>query len=67
MTMTTTTKPQAQRHSIRVTFADGNTIHTDINGTRESVTAYYMGNRFNFGDVDGLDNMQTAVSVEFLQ
>lgn len=57
-----------KRHSVKVTFADGNTIATEINGTREEVEAYYLGNSFNFGDTDECprDNLQRAVSVEFL-
>lgn len=56
------------RHAIRVTFADGNTIETEINGTPEEVTAYYIDNVFQFGDTDEhpTDNLQRAVKLEFL-
>ena len=53
---------------IKVTFADGNTITTNINGTEEEIKAYYVGQLFQFGDRDwgDGDNMQEAISVEFL-
>jgi len=55
---------------IKVTFGDGNTISTSINGTLAEIHAYYMGNGqvFNFGDTDEhpKDNMQHAVSIECL-
>lgn len=56
------------RRPIRVTFADGNTLTTEINGTEEEIRAYYIGQRFNFGDTDAHpeDNMQAATAVEFL-
>jgi hypothetical protein len=54
--------------AIRVTFSDGNTIETSINGTDEEIRQYYLGNLFNFGDTDEhpADNMQAAVDVTFL-
>jgi hypothetical protein len=54
-----------ERHTVKVTFANGNSLTTDINGTRESVTQYYMGNTFNLG-IGGNDEMTTATKVEFL-
>lgn len=57
-----------ERHFIKVTFADGNVIETWINGTEDEIRQYYLGKFFNFGDTDwGVgDNMQQAISVEFL-
>jgi len=57
------TDPYIAMRPIRVTFANGNTIDTNINGTRASIEKYYVGNWFNLGTVD--DDMQQAVSVEF--
>jgi hypothetical protein len=58
-----------RRRTVRITYADGNTCDTWINGTMQSIREYYIGNFFNFGDTDfGVpDNMQEAVSVEFLE
>lgn len=54
--------------AIRVTFADGNTIETNINGTDAEVVAYYVGNDFQFGDTDACprDKLVKATGVEFL-
>jgi hypothetical protein len=56
---------KVERHTVKVTFANGQSLTTDINGTRESVTQYYMGNTFNLGN-DAKDVMTTATKVEFL-
>lgn len=57
-----------RRRSIRVHFADGNSLVTEINGTEASIRDYYLGQSFNFGDTDEhpADNLQVATSVEFL-
>lgn len=56
------------RRAIRVTFSDGNTLTTEINGSEEEIRRYYLGQQFNFGDTEAhpTDNMQTATAVEFL-
>jgi len=61
-------KTANQRRSIRVTFEDGNTVDTEINGTEEEIKEYYLGKKFNFGDSDehSKDKMVKAVKVEFL-
>ena len=53
--------------SIRVTFEDGNTIDTEINGTNQEIEAYYLGNYFNFGDTEAhpKDKMLKGVSIKF--
>lgn len=55
-------------HVIRVKFADGNTITTEINGTKEEILRYYIGQEFQFGDTEECpqDKMVKAVGVEFL-
>lgn len=55
-------------HVVRVTFADGNTVTTPINGTKEQIRRYYIGQEFQFGDTDVHpgDLMIKAVDVEFL-
>lgn len=55
-------------HTIRVTFADGNTITTEINGTKEEIRRYYIGQEFQFGDTEecSQDKMVKATDVEFL-
>ena len=54
--------------TVKVTFADGNTILTNINGTEEEIRQYYLNNVFQFGDTPDCpkDNLQKAVSVEFI-
>lgn len=49
---------------IRVTFDDGNTLETCINGSDEGIKLYYTGRYFNFGTES--DCMVKALSVEFL-
>jgi hypothetical protein len=53
---------------IKVTYADGNTMITSINGSKQEVRRHYIGKKFNFGDTDfGVpDKMVEAVKVEFL-
>ena len=53
------------RQYFKVTFSDGDTISTWMNGTREEIIAYYVGNKFNLGVVE--DNIQMAISVEFME
>lgn len=45
-----------------VTWDDGSTTSTSINGTMEEIRAYYVGQRFNVGD-GGNDRFLTAVDV----
>lgn len=52
------------RH-IKVTYDDGDTMETNINGTDAEICAYYIGNTFNVG-IGPDDNIKTAVAVEFL-
>jgi len=50
---------------VRVTFSDGNTITTGINGTLAEIERYYaVGRYFNIGSVE--DNMQAVTKLEFL-
>lgn len=55
--------------TVKVTFTDGNTIVTSINGTEQEIRDYYTKNSFNFGDNEEhpADNMQRGVTVEFLE
>ena len=54
--------------AIRVTFADGNTIETNINGTDDEIKAYYIGQEFQFGDTEECpyDKLVKATNVEFI-
>ena len=52
--------------SIKVTFDNGNSLETNINGTNAEILKYYVGNEFNLGDGAGDDLMAKATSVEFL-
>lgn len=58
------------RHSVRVTYSDGSTISTEINGTVQEIRDYYrIGKAFNLGgsppDVNE-DNMQRVTNLEFI-
>ena len=55
--------------SVKVTFEDGNTISTNINGSEDEVLDYYLGTdrkgkTFNLGR-EG-DDLVRAVSVDFI-
>ena len=50
--------------TVRVTFSDGDSLTTSINGTPEEIRAYYIGQTFNLGTV--ADRLVQAVKVEFL-
>jgi hypothetical protein len=50
--------------SIRVTFSDGNSLVTSINGTDREIIEYYLRRTFNVGRSE--DAMATCVKVEFL-
>ena len=55
------------RQSIRVDFADGNQVFTEINGTEDEIREYYVGTYYNFGDTDAHpeDKMVEVVGVTF--
>ena len=50
---------------VKVIFEDGDSIVTRINGSKEEVEKYYIGNYFNLGS--DKDDMKQATSVEFLE
>lgn len=56
-------------HVVKVTFADGNHLVTPINGTKEQIRQYYIGQEFQFGDTEEHpgDLMIKAIAVEFLE
>ena len=56
------------RNDFKVTFEDGNTLTTGLNGDLAEAKAYYLGKRFNFGDnaAHPKDKMVKAVMVEQL-
>lgn len=53
-------------NTFKITFADGNTITTGMNATLAEASAYYIGQRFQFGDTEEkpFDYMAEAVGVE---
>lgn len=51
--------------AIKVTFDTGDHLVTSINGSKDEIRAYYVGNAFNLGQGEE-DKMATAVSVAFL-
>lgn len=54
-----------RRHSVRVTYGNGDSVTTEINGTEEEIRDYYIGRTFNVG-IGPDDNLQRAVAVEFI-
>ena len=51
-----------RRRSVHVTFNNGNSLNTDINGTKEEVISYYLNNQFNVGG----EPLTTGKAVIFL-
>ncbi len=55
------------RQTVKVTFHDGDTIVTWINGTRDRIRKYYaIGKYFNIGRGEH-DYMQKVTAFEFIQ
>lgn len=55
------------QRTVKVTFSDGDTITTRINGTEVEIRAYYaIGREFNLGDGAGGDKMASVTGIEFL-
>lgn len=52
--------------AIRISYDNGNTVETNINGTVDEINEYYVGKQFNLGDGAGGDLLATATRVEFL-
>lgn len=42
-----------ERHNITITWSDGDTTTTDINGTRDGISRYYEQSMFTRGYDDG--------------
>jgi hypothetical protein len=59
------TNDDSKKRSIKVTFDNGDTINTEINGTEDTIKKYYIGKSFNLGNGEK-DNMVKATKVEFL-
>ncbi len=54
-----------QHHTVKVSYANGDTVTTEINGTEQEVREYFaIGNSFNLGR-EG-DNMQKVTGLEFI-
>ena len=53
-----------ERHNVKVTYSNNDTITTAINGTIEEIENYYrVGSIFNIGTV--ADNLQSVTKLEF--
>lgn len=50
--------------TVKVTYDNGDSVITKINGTESDIRAYYIGKVFNIGTCGDL--LVKAVSVEFL-
>lgn len=53
----------SRRRTVKVLMDDGDTITTDINGTRQEIIDYYTKNKFTKQDEN---TFHTGVNVEFL-
>ena len=51
--------------TVKVTYDNGDSIITNINGTESEIRDYYIGNIFNIGTYE--DYLAKAISVEFLE
>lgn len=51
-------------HEVKITFENGDTLTTMINGCKDEIEEYYYNNVFNVGTVS--DDIQKVVNVEFL-
>ena len=60
-------KGAQKMRDITVTYEDGTTIPTSINGSKETIREYYIGTYFQHGDTEEhpTDKMVKAVAVEF--
>lgn len=59
--------PHVSMRAIRVMFNDSKYNYvTDINGTRESIAAYFRGAQLNLSNDPTKDDLQTPVRIEFL-
>lgn len=54
-----------ERHTVKITFANGDRITTDINGTAEIREYYHPGKQFNIGRGE-YDLLTGVKSIEFL-
>jgi hypothetical protein len=54
-----------EKHSVKVQFENGNSIVSTVNGTKQEIEKYYLGNTFNVG-MGPLDEMSKATKVTFL-
>lgn len=51
--------------TVKVTFCNGYSLVTSINGTHDEIISYYVGRWFNLGRGEN-DLMAKGVSVQFL-
>lgn len=51
-------------NTYKIYYADGNTVITGFNGDLKDAQLYYLGNYFNFGDIEGEDRMVKCINVE---
>ena len=57
-------KVHTPTHEVEVSFENGDSVITKINGSKDDVEKYYLNKLFSFG-IDGND-LQRAVKVEFI-
>ena len=54
-----------ERHNVKITYKNNDTVSTAINGTIEEIEKYYsIGSVFNIGCVT--DNLQEVTKLEFI-
>ena len=57
---------KCRRREIFVSFKNGNSLHTAINGTKEEVRNYYLNNQFNMSASGKEEALTIGKSVIFL-
>lgn len=58
-------KVDTPKHTVKVTFENGDSLTTSINGCKDEVEAYYQNGIFNLGTET--DNLQKVTNVKFIK
>lgn len=56
---------EKERHEIKIHYSNGDSSFSSIYGTKEEITRYYVGKRFNIGAESDL--MAEVTRIEFLE
>ena len=56
---------EKERHEIKIHYSNGDSSFTSIYGTKEEITRYYVGKKFNIGTESDL--MAEVTRIEFIE